>query len=596
MVEIPARFQKAVRDQQIEFVYRTIKVQLIANPVVAGCVIFLLYGKYPLQNLLIWFGMLLAVFSTRYWLYRKFWKAKELAEESDIDWGRLFAISNVLGGLAWGYVVFEFYSPEHYVESSMLLVIIAGFIAGTFGSHSAYYPSFVIFSSTSLAFIVLRLIMIGGKIEIIYIFLILVYYVSLLIYARTAQDHAKQAIVMRLQVEELNDELVKQRKQLVLAKETAEKANQAKSRFLASASHDLRQPLHALRLFVDILESRVKEPSAIHVVDKVMSTTDVLEDLFSNLLELSKVDAKVTTPQYESIALFKLLRGIMVEVEPLAANKGLNVRLHCANELYVTSDMAKLSRIVRNLVINAIRYTEKGGILVGCRIRGRAIRIEVWDTGIGIAEKDLARIFEEFHQIHNPERDRSQGLGLGLAISERLAAMLGTKVEVRSRVGRGSCFSISVPAASATPHTLPTLVSAIPDSHSISGLRVVFIDDESDIREAMSELFESWGCGYVVSETLEMALEKLQTWNSPPDVIVTDYRLRKGALGTEVIKMLRAHYGQHIPAIIVTGDTSQERLQDAVSSGASVLHKPIKALKLRMLIEQLSVEARKKTA
>lgn len=586
MSEIPGRFKTAVREQQIEFVCRTITAQLIANYTVGAAVVWLLKDIYPLSALLTWYACMIAAYALRHVMLKFFWQARRQSKILGVDWNVWFTLSNFLGGLAWGYAFYGFYSPTHLAESMIIVALTVGFVAGSLGSHLAYLPAFAVYSTTALGMMVLRLFLEGGHIEVIIGFLGIFYYFVMIVSARESQNLVKQAIVARLQVEELNQELVDQHQELITAKEAAEKANIAKSKFLATASHDLRQPLHALRLFVDILDERVTEPSLKNVAQKITTTTDALEGLFSNLLELAKAEARVIEPHYKAIRLSEFLQNIYMESEPLAERKGLFLRVHCRDVL-IHTDPTVLTRIVRNFVINAIRYTNEGGILIGCRKRGTSIRIEIHDTGVGIPAAHLPKVFDEFHQVSNPERDRSKGLGLGLAIADRLAGILNAPLGVWSEEGHGSCFSVTVPIASGKPTVTAQPAQANLPAPTIAGLRIVFIDDEQEIRDAMKELFESWECEYLLAEDLTDALEQISEWDFPPNIIVTDYRLRDGLLGTQVITELRDRFQHQIPAIIVTGDTSPERLKDAMSSGATVLHKPIKAIKLRMLIEQL---------
>ena len=586
MADIPFRLKKAVRKQQILFVCRTIKSQLIANYSVGIALVWLLKDFYPLSTLLSWFFCMVVIYFTRFIvleIYRRYGEGFCLL---GMGWELWFAFVNLLGGSIWGFACYEFYSVEHVAESMFILALMVGFVAGSLAAHFAYFPAFAVYSTVVLGMMVMRMLLEGGTIESLVAILGVFYYLVMMTSGRASQDMVKQAIVARLQVEELNQELVEQQQALVSARDVAEKANMAKSRFLATASHDLRQPLHALRLFVDILSERAKDASVKQVADKIANTAEALEGLFSNLLELAKVDARVAKPHFTAVPLMPLIQHICMESEPLAQDKGLTFRVHC-RDVAVHSDVTMLTRIVRNFVTNAIRYTDQGGILVGCRLRGDNVHIEVRDTGVGIPEEHLTKVFEEFHQVSNHGRDRSKGLGLGLAIAERLANLLGTTVKVWSQEGRGSCFSVTVPrvAEDSSSAQASSVMPLVPPS--IAGLRVVFVDDEQEIRDAMQELLESWKCEYILAENLSGILAQVGRWDGAPGIIVTDYRLRDGQVGTQVIAGLREHFEQAIPAIIITGDTSRERLEDAATSGASILHKPIKAIKLRMLMEQL---------
>ena len=360
-------------------------------------------------------------------------------------------------------------------------------------------------------------------------------------------------------------------------------ANLAKSRFLAAASHDLRQPLHALGLFVGALTPRVKEPEAAAIVAKIQRSTDELEDLFNSVLEISKLDAGVVEPRQEDVPLTPLLAQLAEELEPQAARKGL--RLHVApTRAIVRSDPLLLGRILRNLVTNAIRYTERGKILVGTRPRGGALRIEVWDTGPGIPGPKQHEVFREFERLESSSPP-GEGLGLGLSIVDRLCRLLGHGLDLRSVPGRGSVFAVTV------AHATAKLMGVAPEEPSIaSGLRgrvLLVVDDDAAIRDAMHELLESWECRVLTASSGESARRILVSAARAPEAILVDWGLAAGETGLEVIRGIRARLGAEIPAVVITGDTSPERLAKIQASGLALLSKPVSPMRLRALLNRL---------
>ena len=366
--------------------------------------------------------------------------------------------------------------------------------------------------------------------------------------------------------------------------DSAERANVARSRFFAAASHDLRQPMHALSLFVSALKARNRQPEVADLVSHIEDATASMAELFNALLDISRLDAGVIEARPVHFPLQPLLDALDSQFAPLAAEKGLRFRIRpCNGSLY--SDPLLLKRILTNLISNAIRHSDDGGVLVGCRKSGDLLKIGVWDTGRGIPTDQLASIFQEFVQLHNPERDRRRGLGLGLAIVSRLALLLDHRLELRSQPGCGSCFSIDVPAGN------PDLALA-PVVSSSSGMLpadtlVVLVDDDHAILHGMAELFDSWNIDLVAAPNAEDILHWLAGLARVPDVIVSDYRLPGDNDGLEVIAQLRRHFGRDIPAIVITGDTAPETLARISQAGFPALNKPLQPAKLRAQLSHL---------
>ncbi|MCC6658463.1 MAG: response regulator [Rhodocyclaceae bacterium] len=375
--------------------------------------------------------------------------------------------------------------------------------------------------------------------------------------------------------------------QLDKARARAEEASRAKSRFLAAASHDLRQPLHALGLFAASLKGEVNLPRPRELVGKISSCVDALEKMFGELMDISRIDAGTVSVGPCDFRLQDMFDRLEADFLPLAREKDLVLRLRPTRE-WVHSDPLMFERILRNLVANAIRYTERGRVLVACRRRGARLWIQVWDTGIGIAETDRERVFEEFYQVGNPERDRNKGIGLGLSIVRRLADLLGEQVAMRSEPGRGSLFQFSAPRAApgsaAQPASPPVLLqSALEDEPP----QVALLEDDSLVREAMVALLERQGLEVFAGTDAEALQANLAAAGARPDLIIADYQLRGGESGVAAAQALRRRFGERIPVILVTGQTSDERLGEAMASGFPVLRKPVKGGKLLALIRSV---------
>ncbi|HYG86862.1 MAG TPA: ATP-binding protein [Azospirillum sp.] len=366
------------------------------------------------------------------------------------------------------------------------------------------------------------------------------------------------------------------------ARDRAERANLSKSKFLAAASHDLRQPLQSLFMFSATLHRYVDHGPGREQLMHLERGLDALKGLLDSLLDVSRLDAGIIQPEIEEFPVDDLLEQVVASYAPVASGKGLTLDVRACGGA-VRSDRNLLGRMFRNLVENAIRYTERGGVRLSCRANGDTLLIEVADTGIGIPPDHLDRIWEEFHQVGNPERDRSKGMGLGLAIVQRLSNLLNHPVEVRSAPGRGSVFTIAVPATQALPSPESRAVAAVESSH---GRFAVVVDDDAIVLLGLKAMFEEWGYRVLVAGSADDALARLDGTDRRPDIIVADYRLREQRVGTEVILRIRHRYGTAIPGIILTGETGPEAQRDAAMHGLRVIHKPVTPRQLAQALER----------
>jgi CheY-like chemotaxis protein/nitrogen-specific signal transduction histidine kinase len=395
--------------------------------------------------------------------------------------------------------------------------------------------------------------------------------------ALIANRSFKQMVRLRIQTEQMAADLQGQ-------KDIAERANLAKSTFLAAASHDLRQPVHALGLLAGALRGIPMASEGYNLVDQIESSTNAMDGLFTALLDISRLDAGVVEVHRRPIAITSLLDRIVRDHRDEAKAKAVELVLK-PSEALVDTDPVLLERIVRNLISNAVRYTDSGRIVVGCRRRGSMLSIQVWDTGRGIPKDQQEKVFQEYYQLGNAERDRSKGLGLGLAIVRRLTSLLDCELTLRSEPGRGSCFEITVPISSRPKSSDENKPGAMSGAFA-RGL-VVVIDDESAIQRAMFSLLTGWGHDVVTGGSGDEVMQSLAARPERPDLVICDYRLREGENGIEVIERMRSEYNQDIPALLITGDTAPDRLADAQASGLILLHKPVPNSKLRAAIVNL---------
>jgi len=407
-------------------------------------------------------------------------------------------------------------------------------------------------------------------------FLVLVGWILVDRFVQALNAAERSNVELEERVSEKSAALALQLERTQEARDAAEQADRAKSRFLAAASHDLRQPLHALGLFAARLPEHVRDDEGARLAERIGHSVESLDGLLSSLLDISKLDANAIEPHPQAVALDTLFGRLAGEFAPLALERGLRIAVVPTRRV-VRSDPILLERILRNLVDNALKHTREGGVVVGTRARGGRVAIEVHDSGPGIAASERERIFEEFYQIGNVERDRSRGLGLGLAIVRRLADLLGHRIEVDTHVGRGSVFRVVVDRDD--PARIPAPAAAAVPAGSLAGRRVLVIDDEEEVRAGTETVLRSWGCDFVGAADADGAL--LAVDGRAPDAIVADWRLASGATGGDAIARIRGAFGRPIPAVIVSGAGAPDDLARIKAAGVPLLHKPVAPAKLR---------------
>ena len=404
-------------------------------------------------------------------------------------------------------------------------------------------------------------------------------------------EHELQLVneTLEQRVQQRTIELSQANTELETARLTAEEANLSKTRFLAAASHDLLQPMNAASLFVSILRQQQEgsDDEQSQLVKRIDRSLKASEQLLGALLDISKLDSGMYDPEPESISVPELFEQLRRRFKALAGNHNLVLRVH-PMDCVINSDRNLLYRILQNFLANAIHYTETGGVLLGCRLRGGKLRISIWDTGIGIAETEVKDIFQEFHRLEYARRLDEKGLGLGLAICDRIARMLNHTIDVSSRPGRGSCFSVTVPLALETdPPPSEAPVSIHTDSTGLKGLVVLCVDNEPDILEAMNLLLDRWGCPVVLlAETQAQAAQQV-LMHGAPDFVLVDYQLNDQSDGLQVMQHLDSILETTLPAIVITANRSSELEEIVKSRGYGLLRKPIRPAALRALMTNM---------
>ncbi|MCE4223710.1 hybrid sensor histidine kinase/response regulator [Methylobacterium sp. C25] len=369
---------------------------------------------------------------------------------------------------------------------------------------------------------------------------------------------------------------------LQAAKEEAETANRSKTRFLAAASHDLLQPLNAARLSLSALADLSPSPEAQTVAGQVERGLQTIEDLIKTLIDISKLDAGVVRPVLKSVRLRDLVANIEASFRPFAERKDLRLVTRC-RDVFVETDIVLLQRILQNLVSNAVRYTESGGVLIAVRKRGQRCRIDVIDTGRGIPEAEQALVFEEFYRGSKDTDDPEAGLGLGLGLSivQRMASTLDHPISLHSRVGRGTRITLDLPSGKPRPEAE---IRIMPVATTLTGARVLIVENDASTSEALVRLLKNWDAQVRAHRDLAGVVQALSEGMMRPDVMIIDYHLDDGAVGLDVVGYLRRTQGWVTPVIVTTADYSSEIERQVMETGAELVHKPIKPAQLRSLL------------
>lgn len=385
----------------------------------------------------------------------------------------------------------------------------------------------------------------------------------------------------------LTSQLARRLAEVNAAKDDEAQANEEKSRLLATASHDLRQPLQSLLCFSTVLAKHVETEAGRRILGLMSDGLNTMKELLDRLLDLSRIDSGAISADIEAVPLAPILEQIVASYAPVVARKGLAVSAHASCDVVVRTDPHLLGRMLRNLIENAIRYTEKGEIWIDCQVEGDRVRLAVHDTGIGIPVNQQEKIFQEFHQVNvGAPWVRRQGLGLGLAIVQRLAQMLDHPIAVRLTEGQGSVFSLSLPLENAERKPLPFRAAvAAPDQSQ--GHLVVVVDDDPSVLSGLRMVFEGWGYDVITSDSLDTAVDQVRASRRKPTLVVSDYRLREGHLGTEIIRELGRLVGQKIAGMVLTGESGHDVREEAEREGWQVLLKPTTAKRLQEAINKL---------
>jgi signal transduction histidine kinase len=558
---------------------------------IATVVIFLTWDYAPHWLSFGWSAVTVAAVVVRMYLCRAV-LTRGLAAAQPERWSRLLTWFAGVNGTLSGAAAPLFMPLLPPTEQALITMLVGCWGAGSVAANGSFPPAYYAFAWPLFAQLAAAWLL-SGQEAFVWVLPILLMFVALLsAFVREHGNMLREGIELRF----ANEKLLETKEQLIgllraaydkaeTARHLAEQASRSKTTFLASASHDLRQPLHALSLLTALLtdlgeSSRVREVGR-HIGQSVQS----LERLFNALLDLSRLDSGALAPEPREFDLEELARRISVEYRAKAGDKALRYELDC-EPMWLRTDPILLERVLRNLLENAVRFTDAGRVALRARRAGRDALLTVSDTGSGIPAAEQARVFDEFYQLNNPGRDRSKGLGLGLSIVKRIVELLGYRIELASTPGAGSTFTVLLRGALIEPPLAAPGEEAAAPGPDIAGLRVLVIEDDSEVRQVMGLALRSWGCVPVIAASLDEARELLAREGGAVDVLLSDLRLSFGVDGIAAIEALQAELGR-LPAALMTGDISAERLRE-LQAAVTVLHKPVRPEALREVLHRLS--------
>jgi len=567
--------ERMLAAEQIRVHYRNMPGAFIGSAVTASFMVAALYDKLSDGRVLLWLAAAYVNSGIRLALWKGFWRANPTAEAMS-RWGRYAVWSSALAGVVWGSSGIALNMAGNFAYQTVVLLLTTGLAFASTYLSSSFLPAYRAFAYPVFVLSAYPFLLGGDPWHVVIGLGTLGFLPLVLRYAAGLSRAWQVSSDVRLQNVELVEELRAQKK-------AAEEANIAKSRFLAVTSHDLRQPLHALTLFVQALEDTPLPADAQQLVGNVRRSVDSMEELFEALLDISRLDAGAVKAHVETLALAEVFERVAFEYAAVAHQKGLMLRV-IKTSVYVRSDPTLLARIVRNLVANAVRYTDRGRVTIGCRRRGDQVRIEVWDTGPGIPPEKRAEVFQEFTQLGSPDRDRRKGLGLGLAIVERLGKLMGHTIELDSKPGRGSMFAVTLPRGQHEERDILNPVGEIAARFDLKGRLALLIHGERGGREALRDLLADWNCDVITAASGGEMMAQVAGLYRRPDFIVVDCPTL-GEGGASVVEMLRDEFNADVPALLVTAAGAPAPADGR--EGLPVLQRPFNAGRLRTLINNL---------
>ncbi|OIP99315.1 MAG: hypothetical protein AUK35_08460 [Zetaproteobacteria bacterium CG2_30_46_52] len=576
--------EESIDTQHLSTVQHNLVINLIGGTFGILVTWYIFHNIMESESIHIWASMAFVAMFLHLGIY---WSTKSNYHTySPKQWKYILAFPSFMGGIVWGSLVL--FTPDIDAYTLTMVCIFFAIIGTALGSTGNNLSIFVSFTLPVSTFLIIHLVQLGGHLFLSLAFFAAVYFFVTLSLALKFTQVSSQERLLYLENRNLLQKLAEKVK-------IADKANEQKSRFLASASHDLRQPIHALTIFAEALEQQLTHSKQHEIFGKIRLSIEATNSLLSSLLDISRLEAGLVKIELHSFHLFSVLYKLEEEFITLAHKKGLTLKVDSQvkstsderrvihdSDVIVHSDIILLENILRNLISNAIRYTNEGAILITCAANETGYLVHIQDTGIGIEKHNLEKIFDEFYQVDNPERDRSKGIGLGLSIVNKLCQLLDLDLKVNSVLGQGT--QVDIHLVSAAQADVP--VDIFETMNEIQAT-ILVVDDETLILEGMKAMLKPWGYEVLTSQTPEDAMKQIRS-NKEIDLLLVDYRLKNHDKGTTIVHEARIALNQpNLPAVIITGDTDPKRIQKMQEEDIEILHKPIKPAQLRGLMQYL---------
>ena len=573
-----------IRIEQIRLIYAMDGTTITPSLVIAVLMFLALRNDANMAGITVWLVVFIASRIIQFFDSRAE-AARPIAPKDIAYHHRKLMLVHGFDAASWSvlvWIVLDHASPN---QAILLIAVLTGFIGGAVSLLSPVPRVLASFVAVDLLVLVTKFLAMRDPAYNALAAMTVVYLASVVMQGRDAYLATKQSILLKFENLDLTASLAKEVERANAAHREAVAAGEAKLRFLAAASHDLRQPIHAVGLFLAALDSEIVAHKRDRIVAGARAATATCTTMLNALLDFSRVEAGAITPEPRSFALQEMLERIELELAPLADEKQLIYRSR-PTQLWARSDPALVELVLRNLITNAIRYTHSGGVLVGARQRSGQIWLEVWDTGIGIAEDQQSEIFRDFYRVDGADNERLGGVGLGLAIASRLATALGEQLLVRSHLGRGSVFRLSLPKAEHHKLALSGVEPAFPPAAQPAPdrARVLFLDDDPNVREAVGALLCGWGFSVDLAGDIASAAALFDQYQH--SVFISDYRLGGHETGAEAIEYLQGMAANRdLKCLLITGDTAPDRLHEFERLEVPVLYKPVDEATLRGALE-----------
>lgn len=561
----------------------------LAGHAIGAIIVEIVYADVAPRLLRVLWGVAFAlVWLVRLWLALRFARDEPKTVAGLRQRLRRWQAGVLASGVLWGIAAWFFSPYGTGLHQLALVVIVYTFCVACVPILAPQFALFVLFVFLVFVPAIARVALQGDVLAWQAAIVMAVAMAMTMLLGRNYRQSFDSIVGLKLRTEALAVQLGAEKAVADAARAEAEVANRAKTQFFAAASHDLRQPLHAMGLFAEALRARSHDAEVVQLVNSINESVDALEGLFSELLDITKIDSGGVEVHPVDFELADIFRKVRLHFEPAAFEKGLELRIRGGDRVAL-ADPLLVERIVRNLVSNAIRYTSDGSVLVSCRRHGERLLLQVWDTGPGIRAGERERVFDEFYQVpgtHAVGGEQKKGLGLGLAIVKRLADLMRAPLELRSEVGRGTVFTLRLPVGKAPRAAERALGARAPTGVTLAGRTIVIVEDEPAVRQGLEVLLASWGATIVSLENLAAT----RAWTdaadaaTPPALVIADYRLEEGATGVAAIAAVRRRFGNAVPAIVVTGSAMSGHEKDALEHDFHLLIKPVLPNKLRAMI------------